>query len=68
MLGIMSKVSTLIAGTVAASIITAPIQTIVSSMQLSVLPHKDIFVSAESRTKELARLNTQLTIAEKRNL
>lgn len=40
------KNSKLILGTSIAHIITAPLQTIVTSMQLSVLPHKDIFTSA----------------------
>lgn len=37
-------------------------------MQLSVLKHKDLFVSVEARTKELARMNTELTVAEKRRV
>lgn len=40
------KVAKIILGTSIAHIITAPLQTIITSMQLSVLPHKDIFVSA----------------------
>jgi hypothetical protein len=38
-------------GSTLGHLLTAPLQTVVSSMQLSVLPHKDIFVSVESRTK-----------------
>jgi hypothetical protein len=67
-MGIMSKVSKLIIGTGLATILTAPVQTIVTSMQLSVLKHKDMFVSVEARTKELARMNTELTVAEKRRV
>ena len=46
-----SKVATILVGMTLAHIITAPLQTIITSMQLSVLPHKDIFISVESRTK-----------------
>jgi len=39
-LGMLGKVSKLILSSAIASILTAPLQTIVTSMQLSVLPHK----------------------------
>lgn len=66
--GILGKAVNLVAGTTIASILTAPLQTVVTSMQLSVVPHKELFASVEARSKELAKLNTELTIAEKRRL
>ena len=49
-------------------IVTAPLQTIVSSLQLSVKPHKRIFEEPLSKSTEVARLNTSLTIQEKRRM
>ena len=46
-----AKVAKLLIGTTLAQLLTAPFQTIVTSLQLSVLPHKDIYISAEARTK-----------------
>lgn len=50
----------------ASNVVLAPLQTIITSLQLSVKEHKNIFQSQEARTKELARLTTQMTIHEKR--
>lgn len=47
---------------------TAPLQTIVSSLQLSVKPHKNIYQEPPSQSKELAKLNTSLTLQEKRRM
>jgi hypothetical protein len=41
-----AKIANLLIGTTIANIITAPFQTIVTSLQLSVIPHKDIYASA----------------------
>lgn len=49
-----------------ANAFVAPLQTIVTSLQLSVSKHKDIFQTAEARTKELAKLNTEMTVHDKR--
>jgi hypothetical protein len=49
-------------------VLTAPFQTIVSSLQLSVKPHKQLFVDPEAKTKAVAKLNTSLTLQEKRRM
>lgn len=52
----------------AATIFIAPIQTIVTTLQLSVQPLKNKLEKiTETQSKELARLNTQMTIHEKKN-
>jgi hypothetical protein len=48
--------------------VTAPLQTIATSLQLSVKPHKTIYYEPASKSKELAKLNTSLTLQEKRKL
>jgi hypothetical protein len=52
----------------AAVILTAPLQTIVTSLQLSVKPHKTIYEEPASKSKELAKINTSLTVQEKRRM
>ncbi len=52
----------------AAVILTAPLQTISASLQLSVKPHKTIHQEPASKTTQLAKLNTSLTIQEKRRM
>jgi hypothetical protein len=47
---------------IAGSIITAPLQTITTSLQLSVKPHKTIYQEPASKGKQLAKLNTSLTV------
>lgn len=51
-----------------ALIVTAPLQTIITSMQLSVKPHKHIYEAVDAKSKELAKLNTSLTVHEKRRM
>lgn len=52
----------------AATLIVAPFQTIVTTLQLSVQPLKNKLEKiTEAQSKELARLNTQMTIHEKKN-
>lgn len=53
---------------IAAIVLTAPLQTIVTSLQLSVKPHKDIFQEPTAKGTQLARINTSLTVQEKRRL
>lgn len=53
---------------IAAIILTAPLQTIVTSLQLSVKPHKEIFQEPTAKGTQLARINTSLTVQEKRRL
>ncbi len=48
--------------------LTAPLQTIATSLQLSVKPHKTIYHEPSSKSKSLAKLNTSLTLQEKRKL
>lgn len=48
--------------------LTAPLQTIVTSLQLSVKPHKKIYTEPESKTTQIAKLNTSLTLQEKRKM
>jgi hypothetical protein len=50
--------------------ILAPIQTIATSLQLSVKPHKNIYEEnkGKANSKALSKLNTQLSIHEKRKL
>ena len=48
------------------SAILAPLQTIATSLQLSVKKHRDIFKSEQAQSKALAKLNTELTVHEKR--
>jgi hypothetical protein len=49
----MSMVMTgkFIASFLASDLVVAPLQTVVTSLQLSVAKHKDIFLSPEARTK-----------------
>ena len=55
-------------GNVLALAATAPLQTIVTSLQLSVKPHKRIYEEPLSTTKEVAKVNTSLTLQEKRRM
>ena len=43
-------------------ILTAPLQTITSSLQLSVKAHKTIYQEPASKGTQLAKLNTSLTV------
>lgn len=49
-----------------ANTIVAPLQTMVTSLQLSVAKHKDIYQSPEAKSKELAKLNTEMTVHDRR--
>ena len=49
-------------------IVTAPLQTITTSLQLSVKAHKRIYEEPVSKSKQVARVNTSLTLQEKRRM
>jgi hypothetical protein len=51
---------------VGTNVLLAPLQTIVTSLQLSVTKHRNIYQSEAAKTKQLAKLNTELTTLEKR--
>lgn len=55
-------------GHVAAVLITAPLTTITASLQLSVKPHKAVFEEPFSDSKQLTKINTALTLQEKRKM
>jgi hypothetical protein len=53
---------------VAGLLLTAPLQTIITSLQLSVKPHKSIYQEPAAKGTQLAKLNTSLTLQEKRRM
>lgn len=63
-----SSVSNINLSQAIALLLTAPLTTITASLQLSVKPHKHIFEEPESKSKQLARVNTALTLQEKRRM
>jgi hypothetical protein len=53
---------------VAGLMLTAPLQTIITSLQLSVKPHKTIYQEPAAKGTQLAKLTTSLTLQEKRRM
>ena len=51
-----------------AMFVTAPLTTITASMQLSVKPHKHIYEEPLSKSTQITRTNTALTLQEKRKM
>jgi hypothetical protein len=60
--------STINAGQLIAVLVTAPLTTITASLQLSVKPHKTIYEEPISKSTELTKTNTSLTLQEKRRM
>ena len=55
-------------GHLAALILTAPLTAITASLQLSVKPHKAIYEAPVSQSTQLAKVNTAITLQEKRRM
>ena len=58
----------LIFNSVVSHFLFAPLQTVATCLQLSVKQHKHVHQTKEAKSQELAKLNTQLTIHEKRKM
>lgn len=48
--------------------LSAPLTTITASLQLSVKPHKHIYEEPISKSTEITKINTALTLQEKRKM